>query len=142
MQVHARRLFCGVFVMMVFLGCHLVSQTPSRDLYNYRFMSREWKKVVRDTLEDPEQQAKIIESSRIAGDGFIKLKFESQKIKRDYLKVLACYDCGFGDFEVLFQRIQKAEEGSTQMILDFLDVVRENTTTEELKLLIERKLEP
>jgi hypothetical protein len=45
-------------------------------------------------------------------------------------------------FEPVLKRIQTAEEGSTQMILDFLDVIQENTTQEELKLLIKRKLKP
>ena len=73
--------------------------------------------VVREIVVAPERQAHII---------------ESQIIRLDYLKTLACYDCDLNDFDPLLERIQAAEEGSTQMILDFLDVVRENTTKEEL----------
>jgi hypothetical protein len=105
-------------------------------------MSTEWKAVVEEIVGDPERQANILESSRKTGDGFKALTIESQKIRRDYLKILACCDCDSSDFEPLLKRIQTAEEGSTHMILDFLDVVRDNTTQEELKLLIKRKLTP
>lgn len=135
-------LFCSCFFLIFVAGCHLVSKTPSRDLYNYKFMSNEWKDVVREIVEDPERQAKIIESSRITGEGFKKLEIESQEIKRDYLKTLACYECDLNAFEPVLERIEAAEETSTHIILDLLDVIRENTTKEELKLLIKRKLKP
>jgi hypothetical protein len=141
-KLSARLVYCGFFILMFIAGCHWVSKTPSRDLYNYKFMSKEWKTVVREIVAAPERQTSIIESSRITGDGFTQLKIESQITRRDYLKTLACYDCDLNDFEPLMERIQAAEEGSTQMILDFLDVVRENTTKEELRQLIKRKLKP
>jgi len=134
--------FCGFFILMLAAGCHWVTKTPARDLYNYKFMSKEWKTVVREIVAAPERQASIIESSRLTGDGFTQLKIESKTIRQDYIKILARYDCDLSDFEPLMERIQAAEEGSTQMILDFLDVVRENTTKEELRQLIQRKLKP
>lgn len=141
-RLFALFVFCGLFFLIPIVGCQLVAKTPSRDLYNYKFMSTEWKAVVEEIVGDPERQANILESSRKTGDGFEALTIESQEIRRDYLKILACHDCDSSDFEPLLKRIQTAEEGSTHMILDFLDVVRDNTTPEELKLLIKRKLEP
>ena len=141
-RLFAVLVFCGLFFLAPIVGCQLVAKTPSRDLYNYKFMSDEWKAVVREIVREPERQANILASSRKTGDGFNALKIESQEIRRDYLKILVCYDCDSSDFEPLLKRIQTAEEGSTRMILDFLDVVRENTTQEELKLLIKRKLKP
>ena len=60
---HARLFFCGFFILVFLLGCHLVSKTPSRDLYNYKFMSKEWKALVREIVADPDRQDNIIESS-------------------------------------------------------------------------------
>ena len=139
---YARLFLCGFLLLILVMGCHLVSKTPSRDLYNYKFMSKEWKALVREIVVDPDRQDNIIESSRITGDGFTKLKIESEEIRRAYLRTLACYECDLNAFEPVLKRIQTAEEGSTQMILDFLDVIQENTTQEELKLLIKRKLQP
>jgi len=139
---YARLFLCGFLLLILVMGCHLVSKTPSRDLYNYKFMSKEWKALVREIVEDPDRQANIIESSRITGDGFTKLKIESEEIRRAYLRTLACYECDLNAFEPVLERIQTAEETSTHIILDLLNVVRENTTKEELKLLIKRKLEP
>jgi len=139
---YARLFVCGFFILILVMGCHLVSKTPSRDLYNYKFMSKEWKALVREIVADPDRQDNIIASSRITGDGFNKLKIESQEIRRAYLRTLACYECDLNAFEPVLERIQAAEETSTHIILDLLDVVRENTTKEELKLLIKRKLEP
>lgn len=141
-RLFAVLLFCGCLFLIFGVGCHLVSKTPSRNLYNYKFMSKEWKAVVREVVADPERQANIIESSRITGEGFKKLEIESQEIKRDYLKTLACYECDLNAFEPVLERIEAAEETSTHIILDLLDVIRENTTKEELKLLIKRKLKP
>ena len=141
-RLFALLVFCGLFFLIPVIGCQLVAKTPSRDLYNYKFMSTEWKALVEEVVADPERQATIIESSEITGDGFNKLKIESQEIRRDYLKILACYECDLNAFEPVLERIQTAEKGSTQMILDLLDVIRDNTTQEELKLLIKRKLTP
>ena len=105
-------------------------------------MSKEWITAVYEIVEDPDRQAEIIESSRIAGEGFDKLKIESQEIKREHLKIVACYDCDLTELEPVLERIQKAEQTSTKIILDMMDVVRENTTKKELQLLIKRKLEP
>ena len=139
---YARLFLCGFLLLILVMGCHLVSKTPSRDLYNYKFMSKEWKALVREIVADPDRQDNIIESSRITGDGFTRLKIESEEIRRAYLKILACYECDLSAFEPVLERIQTADEGSNQMILDFLDVIQENTTQEELKLLIKRKLQP
>jgi len=139
---YVRLFVCGFLLLILVMGCHLVSKTPSRDLYNYKFMSKEWKALVREIVADPDRQDNIIASSRITGDGFNKLKIESQEIRRAYLRTLACYECDLNAFEPVLERIQAAEETSTHIILDLLDVVRENTTKEELKLLIKRKLEP
>jgi len=141
-RLFALLLFCGCFLLIFTVGCHLVAKTPSRDLYNFKFMSKEWKTVVCEIVKDPERQARIIESSRITGEGFKKLEITSHEIKRDYLKTLACYDCDLNAFKPVLERIQKVEETSTRIILDFLDVLHENTTKKELKLLIKRKLEP
>jgi len=141
-RLFALLLFCGCFFLIFVVGCHLVSKTPSRNLYNYKFMSKEWNTLVREIVADPERQDNIIESSRITGDGFTKLKIESQEIRRAYLKILACYECDLNAFDPVLERIEAAEETSTHIILDLLDVLRENTTKEELKLLIKRKLEP
>jgi len=139
---HAKLFFCGFFILILVMGCRLVSKTPSRDLYNYKFMSKEWKTLVREIVADPERQDNIIESSRITGDGPTILKIESEEIRRAYLRTLACYECDLNAFEPVMKRIEAAEETATHTILDLLDVLRENTTKEELKLLIKRKLEP
>jgi hypothetical protein len=139
---YARLFLCGFLLLILVMGCHLVSKTPSRDLYNYKFMSKEWKALVREIVADPDRQDNIIESSRITGDGFTKLKIESEEIRRAYLRTLACYECDLNAFEPVLKRIEAAEETATHTILDLLDAVRENTTQEELKLLIKRKLEP
>ena len=60
---------------------------------------------------------------------FNKLKIESQIIKRACLKNLACYNYDLSEFEPLLKRIQKAEGGSTQTILEFLDVVQKDIKT-------------
>ena len=131
-QSYARLLFCGFFILILVMGCHLVSKTPSRDLYNYKFMSTEWKTLVREIVADRDRQNNIIESSRITGDGFTKLKIESQEIRRAYLRIKACNECDLSAFEPVLERIEAAEETSTHIILDLLDVLRENTTKEEL----------
>ena len=130
----------GLFSLLVLAGCQFSLKTPSKDFYSYNVIPEKWEPIVREVVADPERQDKIMRRIQILAESLRKLEVESRQIQRDYLETLACYECDLNDFEPLLERIQETEETATRIILDMLDDLRENTTKEELEMLISRKL--